>query len=247
MKTLGIIPARFASTRFPGKPLALISGRSMIERVYTRAKQATLLDELIIATDDDRIVDHVQQFGGRVMLTRADHPSGTDRCAEVAAAHPDYELVVNIQGDEPFVDPEQIDDLVSSFQNPAVDIATLARPIGAVEELFNANVVKVVWNDKGQALYFSRQPIPFLRSLAVEEWLHAHLHYQHLGLYAYRRDILLALSELPPGRLERAESLEQLRWLSAGYRIQVLLTEQPTIGVDVPEDVDRAEAWLRNQ
>lgn len=247
MKCIGIIPARFQSTRFPGKPLALIAGQSMIQRVYAQVSGCKLLDEVVVATDDDRIMQEVERFGGQAVLTRTDHLSGTDRVAEAALAFAEAEVVVNIQGDEPFIDPEQIDQLVQLFNRPQVEIGTLARPLSESDELFNPNVVKVVFGDQGNALYFSRSTIPHLRGKEPAQWIEATAHFQHLGLYAYRANVLQELTQLPPGRLEQMESLEQLRWLEAGYQIFVARTPNRTIGIDTPEDLARAEAWLKQQ
>jgi 3-deoxy-manno-octulosonate cytidylyltransferase (CMP-KDO synthetase) len=249
MKTIGIIPARYASTRFPGKPLARIGGISMIQRVYQQAVQAESLSAVVVATDDERIFDHVTNFGGRVVMTSPDHPSGTDRCAEAARltlnGHSPA-IVVNIQGDEPFIDPAQIDELYALFEFPDTAIATLARPITDEENIINPNIVKVLFAPDGRALYFSRQAIPYLRDVPPGRWAAQGLHHQHLGLYAYRYDVLEEITRLSPGRFERAESLEQLRWLEAGYTIRVAITQQPTIGIDTPEDLERAEQWLSN-
>jgi 3-deoxy-manno-octulosonate cytidylyltransferase (CMP-KDO synthetase) len=235
---LGIIPARYASTRFPGKPLVDIGGRSMVRRVYEQASAALLLDRVVVATDDERILDHVRAFGGECFLTRADHPSGTDRCAEVARLFPEAELVVNIQGDEPFIQPGQIDLLAETLrQNPRFPLATLAKRIEQAEALFNPNVVKVVFSEKAGAIYFSRQPLPFYRGAGTRDWLQQHAYFKHIGLYGYRRRMLLRLARLRPTPLERAESLEQLRWLEHGLRIKVAVTELETIGIDSPEDL----------
>lgn len=240
MKTLGIIPARYASTRFPGKPLVEIAGRTMLQRVYDQACKAQLLSEVVIATDDQRIYDHALSFGARVFFTSDQHLSGTDRCAEVAAQFPKYDIIVNIQGDEPFIAPAQIDAVVEPFlQSNAIDIATLAKKIDTGEALFNPNVVKVVRDLEGKALYFSRSPIPYLRKYPESEWADQGLHYKHIGLYSYRRTTLLELTLIPPGIYEQAESLEQLRWLEAGFRIYVGLTTLETIGIDTPEDLHK--------
>ena len=239
--SLGIIPARFASTRFPGKPLVEISGKTMIRRVYEQASKSGL-DEVVVATDDERIFRHVSDFGGNAVMTSPEHPSGTDRCAEVAALpeYADFEIVVNIQGDEPFIQPSQIDLAVDVLiKNKNCPIATLAKQIEQPEALFNPNVVKVVFDKKIQALYFSRSPVPFLRNVPQAEWLAQGRFFKHIGLYAFRRETLLAVAALPPGQLERAESLEQLRWLENGYAIAIALTEFETIGIDVPEDLLR--------
>lgn len=243
MKILGLIPARYAASRFPGKPLALIGGKSMVQRVYEQASAAGVLSEVAVATDDERIYQHVRAFGGQVIMTRPDHPSGTDRCAEAVGLRDDIDVVVNIQGDEPFIRPDQIAAVTAPFAAGA-GLATLARRIADEEDLWNPNVVKVTVDRSGRALYFSRHPIPYLRDVPREDWLSHGLHLQHLGLYAYRRDVLLELTQLAPGTYERAEGLEQLRWLQAGYRLHVALTEHRTIGIDTPEDLQRAEAWL---
>jgi 3-deoxy-manno-octulosonate cytidylyltransferase (CMP-KDO synthetase) len=235
---LGIIPARYASTRFPGKPLVDIQGMTMIQRVYIQAKQANLLDHVVVATDDERIYEHVKSFGGAVQMTRADHPSGTDRCAEVATHFPTYSHIVNIQGDEPFIQPQQIDLLAHTLlQSENIKIATLAKKIENPDQIDNSNIVKVVFNALGDAIYFSRHPIPYLRGKDQNTWLEHHNYYKHIGLYGFKRDALLALALLSPTPLELAESLEQLRWLENGYAIKVGITEWETRGIDVPEDV----------
>ena len=237
---LGVIPARYASTRFPGKPLVDIQGKSMIQRVYEQAIQAKGLDKVVVATDDARIFEHVRGFGGTVQMTRADHPSGTDRCAEVATHFPEAQFLLNIQGDEPFIQPEQIDLLVDTLvHHPVCTLATLAKRLTAPEALTNPNVVKVVFSETVGAIYFSRHPIPYLRGVPPSEWLAQQTFYKHIGLYGYRRDTLLALARLSPSPLEQAESLEQLRWLENGYRIAVGVTELETIGIDTPEDLVR--------
>lgn len=242
MKIAGIIPARFASTRFPGKPLAMIGGISMIRRVYEQCLKADSLDIVVVATDDVRIADHVSSFSGHVIMTSPDHRSGTDRCNEALSYllnnHLDqYDIVVNIQGDEPFIDPSQIDAVVTCFEDPEVDIATLARKIDSIDELLNPNAVKVVTGNKKQALYFSRSPIPFIRNHEQNDWLAHGLFLKHLGLYAYRSSVLKAIAKLPAGTLENLESLEQLRWLENGYRISVELTDKEGISIDTPEDL----------
>ncbi|MEZ5043842.1 MAG: 3-deoxy-manno-octulosonate cytidylyltransferase [Saprospiraceae bacterium] len=242
MKVIGIIPARYASSRFPGKPLVDIQGKSMIARVYGRCQEALLLHQVIVATDDERIFAHVQAFGGSVMMTSDLHQSGTDRCAEVAKAFPEADLVVNIQGDEPFIHPGQIDQLIRLFDGEkSVDMATLAKKIESEEALFDPNTVKVVFNEIGEALYFSRSTIPFLRNFSKDQWLMRHDFYKHIGIYAFRKEVLLACAKLPQGRLEKMESLEQLRWLEAGYRIKVGLTQVETIGIDTPDDLRKFE------
>lgn len=237
---LGVIPARYASTRFPGKPLALITGKSMIQRVYEQATKAHLVTQVVVATDDTRIFEHVRAFGGDVLMTKPEHPSGTDRCAEVARRFPAADIVLNIQGDEPFVQPEQIDMLVETLlRHPRCTVATLAKRIEQIEALHNPNTVKVVFSEKKSAIYFSRHTIPFVRGVEPERWLeHADFH-KHIGLYAFRRNALLRIARLQPTALERAESLEQLRWLEHGLRIAVGITELETVGVDTPEDLAR--------
>jgi len=237
---LAIIPARYASTRFPGKPLAEMAGKSMIQRVYERVIGAETVDAAIVATDDERILEHVLGFGGKAIMTRADHPSGTDRVAEVAAQYPEAKIIVNVQGDEPFIDPAQIAAVVAPFGDPEVAIATLARRITNERALLSPNVVKVVLGDNGRALYFSRHAIPYLRDVPVGQWIDRKKHLQHLGLYAYRAGVLPQLTVLPKGQLEADESLEQLRWLAAGYAIHVGLTDLPAIGIDTPEDLKEA-------
>ena len=246
-KTIGIIPARYASTRFPGKPLVNIAGKSMIQRVYEQAKRVPDLSEVYVATDDARIFEHVEGFGGKAVMTLGSHQSGTDRCAEVLEllADEDIAYVVNIQGDEPFIAPEQIEQLIDIIRGglgakvlQSPPLVTLAKQIKNTKELFNDNVVKVVFDEQLTALYFSRNPIPFVRGKEREEWLDGNLFFKHIGLYAYRADILFAISKLKTGRLEKAESLEQLRWLENGYAIQCGITEHETIGIDTPEDLE---------
>ncbi len=235
---LAVIPARFASTRFPGKPLAMIQGQSMITRVLEQVNKSRLVQAAVVATDDVRIYDHVLEFGGRAMMTRSDYPSGTDRCAEVAKAFPAAKIILNVQGDEPFIQPEQIDLLAETLlQNPAYQIATLAKKISDSAQLFNSNVVKVVASPTNEAIYFSRHPIPFFRGTAPENWLNEHDYFKHIGLYAFRSHTLQSIAKLLPSPLEKAESLEQLRWLENGLRIAIGITELETIGIDVPEDV----------
>ncbi len=243
MKFTAIIPARYASTRFPGKPLALIGGKPMIQRVYEQATSCKQLTKVVVATDDERIRQAVEDFGGQVMMTRADHISGTDRIAEVAMHLPDSDVIINIQGDEPFVRVEQLEQLCSFFDQPNVAIATLAHRITEAAMITDPNVVKAVFTPKGRALYFSRAPIPYLRGIDHQNWVKEGLHFQHLGLYAYRRDVLLELTKLPPAPLEEAESLEQLRWLAADYPIYVGVTPYKSLGIDTPEDLVKAEKY----
>ncbi len=235
---LGIIPARFASTRFPGKPLIEIQGKSMIQRVCEQVAQARRVDRFVVATDDARIFQHVQNLGFEVRMTRPEHASGTDRCAEVALGFPQAEIVLNIQGDEPFIQPEQVDLLADLLlENPIFQIATLAKRLSDSAMLFNPNIVKVVFSEMAGALYFSRQPIPFVRGLSDAQWLDNQAFFKHIGLYGFRREALLEVAALPPSPLEKAESLEQLRWLENGFRIAVGVTELETIGIDTPEDL----------
>lgn len=247
MKFVGIIPARYASTRFPGKPLAMIGGMTMIERVYRRASQA--LDEAVVATDDKRIIDAVAAFGGTAVMTSAAHRSGTDRCLEaydIVAS--DADVVINIQGDEPFIAPEQIATLMHCFDDTAVEIATLARPFDPAlgfETLFDSNKPKVVMDTAMNALYFSRSIIPFVRNHPWQQWLEHQQFYTHIGLYGYRADTLRRIVALPQSSLELAESLEQLRWLQAGIKIRVALSGHQSVGIDTPADLEAAIALLK--
>ncbi|WP_116124402.1 3-deoxy-manno-octulosonate cytidylyltransferase [Lewinella sp. IMCC34183] len=240
---LAVIPARYASTRLPGKPLLDLGGESLVQRVYGAVRGAGVVDEVVVATDDERILQHVRGFGGAAVMTSADHPSGTDRVAEAARAYPTADLVVNVQGDEPFLLPEQLAAVVAPFSDDAVDIATLATPIRDEHALLSPNVVKVVRGTAGQALYFSRHAIPYLHDLPVGRWIDEGNHLQHIGLYAFRAPVLQLLTRLSPGELERQESLEQLRWLATGHRIHVALTDRPSLGIDTPADL--AEALRR--
>lgn len=238
MKVIGIIPARYGSTRFPGKPLALIGGKTMIRRTYEQVLKSSL-DDAVVATDDQRIFDEVCSFGGRVVMTRADHKSGTDRCCE-ALDHVggDVDAVVNIQGDEPFIDPRQIDQVAELIRRDDTFLATLAKRITDPSRLDNPNTVKVVFDHEGNALYFSRHPLPYVRGIEREKWFEAAEYYQHIGIYAYKTDTLRAVAAMPQSRLEQAESLEQLRWLEHGLRIRVAVTDLPdAIAVDTPDDL----------
>lgn len=239
MKILGIIPARYASTRFPGKPLADIAGKSMIQRVYEQAKKCPDLSEVIVATDDKRIFDHVVGFHGLVVITSADHQSGTDRCAEVALSHPEYDVIINIQGDEPYIEPEQISQLARCFNDPDTQIATLVKKIQNEQELFNSNAPKVVVNNHAEAIYFSRSPLPYIRGQEEKSWLQQYPYFKHIGIYGYRSDILQQITKLPVSPLEKAESLEQLRWIENGYPIKVAETDFETFAVDTPEDLEK--------
>lgn len=239
MKILGIIPARYASSRFPGKPLVDIAGKSMIQRVYEQVKKCVDVAEVIVATDDSRIFDHVQAFGGVAVMTADDHQSGTDRCAEVASLHPEYDVIINIQGDEPYIDPEQITKLAACFNDAGTQIATLIKKILTMEELFNYNSPKVVINKLSEAIYFSRATLPHIRAQEPDNWLEFYTYFKHIGIYGYRADVLQQITKLPISGLEKAESLEQLRWIENGYRIKVAETELETHAVDVPADLEK--------
>lgn len=244
MKALGIIPARYASTRFPGKPLVQIKGKSMIRRVYEQAVKASSLSQVVVATDDQRIAEEVESFGGQYVITSADHLSGTDRCAEVAGILPEFDVIVNIQGDEPYIDPAQIDLLASCFEDKHVHLATLIKEIHHESELFNYNIPKVLLNTAGEAIYFSRQTIPYLRNAETENWLSTHQFYKHIGIYGYTRKTLLEITGLPPSSMELAESLEQLRWIENGFKIQTRVTSIETIAIDTPEDLEKINNLL---
>ena len=245
MKIIGIIPARYASTRFPAKPLVDIAGKSMIERVYLQAKKSKTLTDVVVATDDERIVLHVKSFGGKVVMTSEMHQSGTDRCFEAVNTFcPDADLVINIQGDEPFIQPEQIDLVASCFRSADTQIATLVKIIKTEEELFNLNIPKVVLNAQKEAMLFSRQTIPAIRGKEEQEWLKNFTFYKHIGIYAYRTSILNEITRLKPSSLELAESLEQLRWLENGYKIKVELTDFESVAVDTPEDLKKLTKFL---
>lgn len=245
MKILGVIPARYASTRFPGKPLADIAGKSMIERVYRLVMKSTLLSRVLVATDHPAIFNHVKGFGGKVFMTSESHPSGTDRCFETLSHQEEkFDYVINIQGDEPFIAPEQID-LLAHLLDGKTELATLIKRIEREEELFNPNVVKVVKDDFNEAIYFSRSPIPHVRNAPQQEWLSHHSFFKHIGMYAYRHDILDKITKLEISSLERTESLEQLRWIENGYSIKVAETTQETMGIDTPEDLERAIQYVK--
>jgi 3-deoxy-manno-octulosonate cytidylyltransferase (CMP-KDO synthetase) len=242
MKVLGVIPSRFGSTRFPGKPLAMIHGVPMIRRVYERASGAASLNAVVVATDDERIFDAVTAFGGKVVMTSASHESGTTRCAEVAETMKgNYELVINVQGDEPYIHPGQIDLLVSCFKNKETGIATLVKQIQDVEDYYNRNIPKVVVGRDGTALYFSRSPIPFCSDQKLTSTPDSFPLFKHIGIYGYRHDILQQIASLPTGVLEKCESLEQLRWLENGFKIQTAVSNHENIAVDSPEDVLKIE------
>jgi 3-deoxy-manno-octulosonate cytidylyltransferase (CMP-KDO synthetase) len=241
LRVLGIIPARFASSRFPGKPLVVIDGKTMIRRVYEQAKQCLGLTHVVVATDNQAIYNHVKLFNGEVIMTSEKHGSGTERCCEVisllAEQGDQYDYVVNIQGDEPYINPIQIEELTRCLTEGRHNLATLARQIRTKEELFNPNVVKVVTDCNGYAMYFSRSPIPFTRGKEQEKWLESTGYFKHIGIYGYSSDVLKAIVSLPSADLETAESLEQLRWMENGFRIAVKRTEYESIAVDTPADL----------
>lgn len=247
MKILGIIPARFASTRLPGKPLVNLAGKTMIRRVYEQALKANLINHLVVATDDERIVNEVESFGGNVILTSSQHQSGTDRCAEVVQNIPGYDVVINLQGDEPLINPAQINLLASCFNNPSTSIATLVKKIETYTELHNFGTPKVVLNQDLEAIYFSRQALPHLRDIPVNIWLDQHTFYKHIGIYGFLTSTLLSISNLPTSPLEKMEMLEQLRWIENGYKIKVAITEFESISVDSPEDVAEVLRVLENK
>ena len=243
MKHIAIIPARYASTRFPGKPLAILGGKTVIQRVYEQA--VSVLSEAWVATDDERIYQTVKEFGGRAVMTRADHKSGTDRIEEASEIiNTNADVIINIQGDEPFVQPSQIKALIQLFDNAETQIGTLGKRFDSIEAVYNPNSPKIVTDKQGFALYFSRSIIPHVRGVENKEWLNHFPYLKHLGRYAYRRDVLRQITQLPQSSLEKAESLEQLRWLENGYRIRVGLTDVETVGIDTPEDLQRAEEFL---
>ena len=240
---IGIIPARYASTRFPGKPLAILGGKPVIQRVYEQVSKA--LTHICVATDDERIYNKVKSFGGNAVMTRPDHKSGTDRIEEAyEKIDKPFKVVINIQGDEPFIHPEQIESVIRCFDDNDVEIATLGKRFTSLEALSNPNSPKIVVDNRGFAMYFSRSVIPYIRGVEKDEWLSRYPFLKHLGLYAYRTDVLKSITALPQSSLEKAESLEQLRWLQNGYRIRVAETEFETVGIDTPEDLKRAEALL---
>lgn len=244
---IAIIPARWASTRFPGKPLAMLGGKTIIERVYERV--ASVLPNAYVATDDLRILQEVERFGGQAVMTSTNHKSGTDRVEEaMEKIGGKWDVVVNVQGDEPFIHPSQITSVCDCFDDDSTQIATLGKPFGSGEEFMeairNPNSPKIVMTKDGYALYFSRSVIPFVRGKEPKDWPSAFPFLKHLGLYAYRRDVLAEITRLPVGTLEQAESLEQLRWLENGYRIKVGITNEETIGIDTPDDLRKAESLL---
>lgn len=246
MKFIAIIPARYASTRFLGKPLADMAGKPMIQCVYEQVSMA--VDEVWVATDDTRISDAVASFGGKAVMTSPAHRSGTDRIQEAYTkiAKP-FDVIINVQGDEPFIQPAQIQALKDCFESPSVQLATLVKPFrkeDGFDTLFNPNSPKVVINNDNEAVYFSRSIIPYIRDAHHTEWLDKHTFFKHIGMYAYRADVLREITRLPQSSLEQAESLEQLRWIENGYRIRVGYTDVETIGIDTPEDMEKAIAFL---
>ena len=247
MKFVGIIPARYASTRFPGKPLVDILGKPMIQRVYERASQ--VLDTVVVATDDQRIYDAVVQFGGRVVMTSENHKTGTDRCYEALTKLPEtYDVVINIQGDEPFIAIEQIEALKNCFVSDQIQLATLVKPFDAntsIDELENPNTPKVILSQAGEAICFSRSVIPYLRGVEKSQWAAAHTYYKHIGIYAYRTDILAQITNMTQTPLEQAESLEQLRWLENGLHIHVAITHSDNHSIDTPEDLQRVVELMK--
>ena len=246
MKFIGLIPARYASTRFPGKPLALLNGKPVIQYVYEQA--AKVLDAVYVATDDERIYNKVLAFGGKAVMTSTEHHSGTDRIEEaLEKVGGDFDVVVNIQGDEPFIAQSQIETLCQCFVDKATQIATLGKPFECIEAAENPNSPKIVVDNRGYALYFSRSIIPFVRGTERQDWLSKYPFLKHLGIYAYRTNVLKEITKLPQSTLELAESLEQLRWLQNGYRIKVGLTDVETVGIDTPDDLQRAEEFIRNR
>ncbi len=251
MRTIAIIPARWSSSRFPGKPLADIGGMPMIERVYMRAVEALGDDSVAVATDDERIFQAVESFGGKAIMTSASHRSGTDRCYEAyTKMGVDADVIINVQGDEPFINPLQIRQLADCFSDPEVGIATLVRkfdPELGWEALSNPNTPKVVLDNEGNALYFSRSVIPYVRGEEQQDWARSTVFYTHVGMYGYRTDVLPQIVRMPQSQPELAESLEQLRWLSNGYRIRTAVTQFATVGIDTPADLERARIMLENK
>lgn len=247
MRFIAIIPARYASTRFPGKPLAEMNGKSMIQRVYEQVKRS--IQDVYVATDDERILEAVECFGGKAIMTSTSHRSGTDRCNEAYnKIGQTFDVVLNIQGDEPFIFPEQIDLLKACFTDDTVEIATLVKPFdqkSGLTALENPSTPKVVLSQKSEAIYFSRSIIPFLRDVDRKDWCTKHVFYKHIGIYGYRTDILNEITQLSPSILEQAESLEQLRWIENGYKIKVGITNHETIGIDTPHDLENAIKLLQ--
>ena len=243
---VGIIPARFASTRFPGKPLIDIQGKTMLQRVYEQAIKSKFLDKVVVATDDQRIFDHVKSFGGEVVMTEAHHPSGTDRCWDaLQQLDGDFQYVINIQGDEPFIEPEQIDELANELKDGKTELATQMIAVDNHEMLFDKGEVKIVLDANKEALYFSRMVIPFIKGVDEKDWHQHHTYYRHVGMYAYRKDVLEKITKLPVSSLEKAESLEQLRWIENGFKIKCVTTKYESHCIDTPEDVIKVLALMK--
>lgn len=244
MEFIGIIPARYASSRFPGKPLAVLGGKPVIQRVYEQV--AAILNTVYVATDDERIYNTAIAFGGRAVMTSPDHKSGTDRIAEaVRKINGNYDVIINIQGDEPFIQSSQIETLCECFEDSGTQIATLGKPFTSLEAVQNTNSPKIILDNRGYAMYFSRSVIPFIRGAESADWLARYPFLKHIGIYAYRVSVLAEITNLPQSSLELAESLEQLRWLQNGYKIKVGLTDVETIGIDTPADLQRAEDFIK--
>lgn len=246
MKYVAIIPARYASTRFPGKPLALLGGKPVIQHVYEQVHK--LISDVYVATDSNEIYKTVSNFGGQAIMTSPNHKCGTDRVYEAFLQINDYhDVVVNVQGDEPFIQVSQLHELIECFKDEHTQIATLGKPFATIEALENPNSPKIVLDNKSFAMYFSRSVIPYIRGKEKSEWLASHTFLKHIGVYAYRSDVLKQIIHLPQSSLEKAESLEQLRWLQNGYKIKVGLTNIETIGIDTPADLKKAELFLKNK
>lgn len=249
LKFIVLIPARYASTRFPAKPLALLGGKPVIQRVYEQV--AKVVSSVAVATDDERIAEAVESFGGRAIMTSPDHQSGTDRCWEAyQKVGEEYDVVINVQGDEPFIAESQLRAIMECFEDENTDIATLVKPFSeadGIEALENPNSPKVVLDKESRAIYFSRSVIPYLRGVEREDWLKQHTFYKHIGMYAFRSEVLREITSLPQSPLELAEKLEQLRWLENGYKIGVGISDVETVGIDTPEDLERAEEFLQAQ
>jgi len=245
MKILGIIPSRYESSRFPGKPLIDIAGKSMIQRVYEQSLKSNMINELVVATDDERIFKHVKSFGGNVMMTSSEHTSGTDRCGEVIQEYTGFDIVINIQGDEPLIRPEQLDELLMSFKNSDIKLATLVKEMTNIDDVLNPNRIKVVLDKENNGIYFSRSPIPYIANTETKEWMSKAKFWKHIGIYAWRSDILEKLIKLPKTDLEKHESLEQLRWIYNGYKIATVQTNIETPNIDVPEDLKKVLSLLK--
>ncbi len=246
-KFLAIIPARYASTRFPAKPLAVLAGKTVIQRVFQQVKD--VVDYAVVATDNKLIADEVKRFGGNVVMTSENHRSGTDRCREAMdKVGKDFDIIINVQGDEPFIQHSQIEAIKECFNHDDTQIATLVKPFtqnDGFQAVLNANSPKVVLNDNMEAIYFSRSVIPYIRGVEMgEQWLNMHTFYKHIGIYAYRNDVLREITGLPQSSLEIAESLEQLRWIQNGFKIKVGISNVETIGIDTPQDLKNAESFI---